>query len=193
MPKSGRELVQDCLYELEHAYDPTKAHDYYLRTRKLKGRKKGSREPAKVIPIHGRVRKQTSSKPTKAHSVPPKIQARVNHLESRLSELRGQLRKKLNDASKTKKSSHQKPTASDKTKKAREDKKYRNKHKTELANKRKAKAHKGSGGGSGGGTSSSKSVGSMSETELRSAIKRTSDQLHAAVAQARAAAKRGTA
>lgn len=30
---------------MSHAYDPVKAHEYYVRTRKLKGRKKGSAKP----------------------------------------------------------------------------------------------------------------------------------------------------
>lgn len=39
--RSGKELLQDFL---EHAgdYDPAKAHEYYVRTRRLKGRKPGA-------------------------------------------------------------------------------------------------------------------------------------------------------
>lgn len=33
--------------ELSHKYDPVKAREYYLRTRKLKGRKKGTTTPPK--------------------------------------------------------------------------------------------------------------------------------------------------
>lgn len=38
---------------LKHAYDPVKAHEYYLRTRKLKGRKKGSSKTANSKLVKG--------------------------------------------------------------------------------------------------------------------------------------------
>lgn len=174
MPKSVDEVIGD---SLAHAYDPQKAHEYYLRVRKLKGRKGSGEKPgAKVIPL---ARKAPS------HQVSPALQAQVDQLKSRLSTLQTRLREILQNQRESGKKSGDK-TASEKSEDARNSKKYRDKHKAELAQKRKSASSK-----SGGGEKTS--VGSMSETEVRAAIARTRSNLQAAVAKARAAANRGTA
>lgn len=43
--KSGRELIDDILGGLSHSYDPVKAHEYYERTKLLKGRKRSTVKP----------------------------------------------------------------------------------------------------------------------------------------------------
>jgi hypothetical protein len=179
MQKSVDDVIQGALM---HAYDPAKAHEYYMRTRKLKGRKKG----AKVIPLP---RKNAPKKGP--GDVPPALQEQVDQLKSRLGELQARLREILSNksgsASKSS-SGSEKKTAAEKAEDARESKKYRDKHKTEIEQKRKRSASK-SGGGS---RSSGSSLSSMSETQVREAIARTRSNLQAAVAKARAAS-RGTA
>jgi hypothetical protein len=93
--------------ELKHVlpYDPVKAHDYYLRTRHLKGR-------------HGAVKLQPSSKGSGAKSNAPntskpvlktkakpqktaiqqraEVEAKVKHLKTKLANLRKILRELLN-------------------------------------------------------------------------------------------------
>lgn len=44
-------------------YDPQKAHEYYMRTRKLKGRKKGSAAAAPVAQPRGRAQPKANAKP----------------------------------------------------------------------------------------------------------------------------------
>lgn len=188
--RPGNEIIGELLGGLQHAkYDPVKAHAYYERTKKLKGRRAGSGD--NVVPI-ARGRHTTPDKKTPSHhQVSPALQARIQHLEKRLNDLRDHLRKLL--ASKQKKagpatkSQHQ--TTADKQKKAASNKKYQQQHKSELAQKRKSASKSGSGGGS----KSSSGVSSMTEAQLRSAIKTTQANLHEAVAKARASANRGTA
>lgn len=72
--------------ELKHArvYDPQKRHDYYMRTRKLKGRQKGSGGKTTTYSY-------TVAKPGKAKTVKQKraeAKARVDALNKRLDKLR---------------------------------------------------------------------------------------------------------
>ena len=73
---------------LRHIYDPVKAHQYYLRTRKLKGRKRGTaivapstRQPAQQ-PTRNRARRKQE------------LQARIATLESKLEKLEALIKKK---------------------------------------------------------------------------------------------------
>lgn len=188
--KPGSEIISELLDGLQHSkYDPVKAHAYYERTKHLKGRNKGAGN--NVVPIGRHHKAVPDKKPSHPHSVSPALQARIQHLEHRLNELRDHLRKLM--ASKQKKSTAstkpQHQTVADKQKKAAADKKYQQQHKSELAQKRKSASKSGSGGGS----SKSSGIASMTEAQLRSAIKTTQANLHEAVAKARASANRGTA
>ena len=76
--------------DLLHEYDPVKAREYYLRTRKLKGRKKGSEDPkadkksgsAKPTIAKRPVAKKTSAQKRKAK------EAEVAALKKRLERLK---------------------------------------------------------------------------------------------------------
>jgi hypothetical protein len=46
---------------LAHAYDPVKAHEYYLRTRKLKGRTPGEGRPSATTPPQERSRRSRAT------------------------------------------------------------------------------------------------------------------------------------
>lgn len=171
---------------LEHAkkpYDPVKAHEYYMRTRKLHPRKKGVSYT--VQRGNGRTVKLSAKELTEEKLY---AQHRVTVIKGRLETLQSELQKKMAETKK-------KPTAADKTKQKQESKKYRNAHKTEIANKEKQAAAKASPA-----TSSSKSGSSKTSTttagktttkksntteSLTTQIVNTRNELHAAVQKQR--------
>ena len=81
------------LSQLAHIYDPIKAHEYYMRKRHLKGRKKGSAPPpsgqanphqgAKVLLPH---RKPKGSKTLKEQQK-VKLKSHIDALQTRLVRL----------------------------------------------------------------------------------------------------------
>jgi hypothetical protein len=171
-------------------YDPVKAHEYYVRTRQLKGREKGrsspvgrssiSRSPTFTVKTsRGKVR-LTGQQLAEQRAYAAK---RVNNIKNRLSELNVKLRKAMAAAEtkkdKIKREAKKAPTATEKSKAARESEKYREKHKTKLATKRKA-------------TSGKTSAKSKSEPDPVAALEHKIDQvktrLTAAVAKQRALA-----
>lgn len=123
-------------------YDPVKAHQYYLRTRQLKGRKTGSssfsvRTPdGKTVVLSARELAEQKAYASK----------RVNDIKTKLTELNSKLKKALSEARKKKSTTRQKAdkpeTAADKSKAARESKQYKEKHKTEIATKSRRAAAK---------------------------------------------------
>lgn len=123
-------------------YDPVKAHEYYIRTRQLKGRKKGSptflvRKPS------GKTVTLTARELTEQRAYAAK---RVNDIKLRLAELSSKLREALGEArdkkAKSEREAKKPPTAAEKSEAAREAKKYRTKNRQKLANERKAAARK---------------------------------------------------
>lgn len=151
-------------------YDPAKAHDYYMRTRDLKGRHKGS-----------------GPSPSQHHSSTPQLssaQAKVSQIEAKLSRLRELLRQKVADSKKS--NGPEKATTADKLKDRQHSKEYYEKHKNEIKNDR-AQASRKSGGGSSSKSSSSgaKTASSMSESELRDAIRTAVGQLKKAISEAK--------
>ena len=141
-------------FELQHislgAYDPVKAHDYYLRTRKLHPRKKGAQTQGSP---------RSSQPPGSARAKQKhELEARITGLQKKLSELEqliqvkeAALKRSQGSAKATAKKeraakSKNKPkTAAEKAKAARENAKYRDKHKQTL--KTKAKQANKAGGG----------------------------------------------
>ena len=92
------------MHDAVHAYDPVKAREYYLRTRKLKGRKKAAAKPVGAAasikltpkgPPKGLASKPAAKKPTD-----PKVLAkqrkqaaeRVNKLKDELKEVQARLK-----------------------------------------------------------------------------------------------------
>lgn len=147
-------------------YDPQKAHEYYIRTRELKGREKGSGpEPSSE-------RKPSSQQVASA-------QARVAEIQSKLTRLREILREKI--ASSSSSSSSEKSTTADKLKDRQDSKEYYEKHKNEIKNDRASEARKSGGGGS----SSRGGAESMTVSELKTAIRNTIVQLKKAISDAR--------
>ncbi|HXQ33746.1 MAG TPA: hypothetical protein VN843_07025 [Anaerolineales bacterium] len=154
-------------------YDPVKAHKYYEEHKKLKGRKPAQVEPHGIVvsgETQGRGRQGTSKKTmAEIHKGARERQrkeltAAIRGMEARLHKLEALIKKREHEAasedrkSKAKKEraakEKDKPqTAAEKAKAARENKKYRDKHKQEI--KTKAKKEHSSGGGSSSGSKSS--------------------------------------
>ena len=127
-------------------YDPVKAHEYYIRTRHLKGRHKGSvtvRSHTRNLSKGSytvRLRSGKTVTLTRKQLVEQEAYAakRVADIKGRLDELSNKLKEMIHKAEKKKASEHKKPTAADKAKSAKQSKQYRQKHKQTLANKAKA-------------------------------------------------------
>lgn len=87
--------------ELQHAYDPQKAHEYYLKTRKLKGRRKGTGSSSSGRPTPGqsivstRADRASVSVEQKRKEQAAKVQALKGKLD-KLQNLLKQLTEKLN-------------------------------------------------------------------------------------------------
>ncbi len=137
-------------------YDPRKAHEYYLRTRELKGRKKGGLQPAMgrkmsakptmgaktapatyTVTVRGRTAKLTAKqlKEQKAYAA-----ERVTSIKKKLAQLNAELKKRVVEAMRAAKEAEKPDTAAEKAESARESKQYRDKHKQELKNKGKKAA-----------------------------------------------------
>lgn len=112
-------------------YDPVKAHEYYIRTRHLKGRRKGT--DYQVTTKFGRVETLT---PEQLQEQKAYASHRVNVIQNRLAELRTKLQAAI--AKQSQKATPHVKTAADKLKAAQKAKTYRQTHHQQLANKAKA-------------------------------------------------------
>lgn len=160
-------------------YDPVKAHEYYMRTRQLKGRRKGSPRFT-VRGARGQTVELTGQQLAEQRAYTAK---RVSDIKNRLAELSTKLTKLRSEArtkkAKSKREAKKAPTAAEKSKAARESKQYREKHQQKLASKRKG----------GSGSKSAKSGSSADPVEaLENKIAQVKVRLTAAVARQRALA-----
>ena len=117
-------------------YDPQKAHDYYIRTRQLKGRRKGQ-TTVTVKGRHGGTVQLTKQQLVEQQAYAAK---RVGEIKQKLSDLRHELEKRMAEARKADAKAKRGPTAADKREAAKQSKQYRDKHKQQLTNKRKRAA-----------------------------------------------------
>lgn len=158
------------LMHFSQPYDPAKAHQYYLRTRKLKGRKKGS-----TYTVRGRGgNTQTLSGKELAEQKANSAQ-RVAHIKQRLHQLTSELNKRMAEARERERKEKKGPTTAEKSKAAREAKKYRDKNKQKLKNK----------GKSGGGSKKASSSRKDSVDDLKQKVDRVRDILKNAVERQR--------
>lgn len=160
-------------------YDPAKAHEYYLKTRKLHPRQKGNVVQPVIRPTGSFVIK-SGNKNVKISAQALQEQkvyaaGRVTAITARLAKLNSELRKRVAKAKAG-------PTAADKSKAARAAKQYRDKHKQQLANKAKKAAAK----------APPKKVSTTTVASLRKQIDTTKNDLKAAISKQRelAAAKK---
>lgn len=142
----------------ESEYDPVKAREYYLRTRKLKGRKKGVEEPVvgrgtSLYPESsfgkkGRTKGSGSVTVTsngKAYKLTPRQLAeqkayagmRVAKIKTKINKLESALRVKMAEARKKEKESKKPKSAAEKREAAKTSEKYRDKNQQKLKNQAK--------------------------------------------------------
>lgn len=121
-------------------YDPVKAHAYYMRTRHLKGRRKGGTEI--VVPRQKSrlpIPEKLSSKQRLEEQAA--VAERITRIKQNLAKLSMELKKLMSEAQTKKAVAKRKaskgPTAAEKSKAARESKKYREKNEQKLATKRR--------------------------------------------------------
>lgn len=165
-------------------YDPAKAHEYYMRTRQLKGRKKGqAQQPS------GQGRQRVATPNANRQRAKQELSRRITTLEGKLHQLEELIKTKeaaLKRGQEARQNKNKKPTAADKSKAARESKQYRQKHKSELAAKAKAAAKKAGGGsGDSGGQkgTANKPDSEKSIKDLKMLATRVRGQLQAAKAK----------
>jgi len=158
-------------------YDPVKAHEYYIRTRQLKGRKPGAGRPGGGI-----------APPRAADNQQRKIAAaeQVARLRSKLAQLQTELKKRMAEARKADAEAKKPATAAEKRQAAKDAKKYRDKNQQKVKAAAKKAAAKSSGGGGGASASKSSSKGGNSVEDLKRTIDRVRTDLAAAVARQRA-------
>lgn len=163
-------------------YDPAKRRERYLRDRQLKGRKRGAASTP------GGSARRAGSPPSKAK------RERIGRLTTKLASLTKALQEAQEALRNKQKAEKQSSDGKTTAKERQASKEYREKHKTEIASKRRKEATTeksgGTGGGTGGGTktSSKKSVSSMSVSELEdriSKIKQTISDTKALLQKAR--------
>lgn len=140
-------------------YDPQKQHEYYERTKQLKGRKKGAGQPD-----HPKSR-------ASAQQI-QNAQQKVAEIRGKLDRLRALLREKTAASHKTAKPDEKNHAQKEADKKASRE--YYDKHKQAI------KGDKKKGGGGGG----PKTAADMSADELRTAIRNVATKLKAAIADA---------
>lgn len=162
-------------------YDPAKAHDYYIRTRQLKGRKSG----AGVAPGGGKAPARAADNQDK------KIAAaeQVARLRSKLGQLQTELKKRMAEARQADAKAKKPATAAEKRKNAKQSAQYRDKNQQKVkaaAKKASAKAGSSSGGKGGGASAPKSSASGGSVDALKKTIAQVQDSLKAAVARQRA-------
>jgi hypothetical protein len=179
-------------------YDPVKAHEYYLKTRKLKGRRKA--QPQQVNfnrpnaftgqpknPFFGKGKSTFTVKLPDGTTATLNEQQlneqrayatkRVTDIKKNLAKLSSALKKKMVEARAADAKAKRGPTAADKRKAAKDSKQYRQKHKQQLSNKRKAEGTK---------TSTKSEPKSDSVASLQKQVTEIKGRLATAVARQRA-------
>lgn len=140
--------TEDQLNHMVGRYDPAKAHEYYMRTRKLHPRQKAAPPPTVAGGVHPRRAKGSSPRAKQKRELASHIQT----LETKLQKLEFLIKKKEAVLKKNAAGAKAKANANKKTKSqiALKSKQYRQKHKQALKIKAKAAAAaKGDGKGAG--------------------------------------------
>lgn len=167
-------------------YDPVKAHEYYERTKKLKGRKKGGAKPPtkqrdSIAPLRSprfqvKTAKGTTTLSAKQLAEQKAYAAkRVTDIKKKLAKLETELKKRMAEARKKEREAKKPDSAAEKAEKARDSEKYRDKNQQKIANKSKSE----------GSSTKSKSTKSDSVESLKKTIGTVQKSLKAAVAKQR--------
>ena len=184
MVQHGQDISQIIIHAPLGMYDKADAHEYYLRTRKLKGRKAGVKKTA--IGRAPAAQKLVATPRSKAKSVKgakaitqvrqAAVNGRVAGLKKKLAKLEGVL-KELLEKAKTKETKKGSTGSSDQTAKqkksaAESSEKYAEKNKAEIAKKAKEK-------------NKENPDSNLSVNQVREKIWKIRQQINAAMASAR--------
>lgn len=175
-------------------YDPVKAHEYYIRTRELKGRKKANVLLPVTVPTTTKKKSSSYTVNLGGKSVKlsekelaeqkASVERRITEIKKNLAKLGDKLKEAMTEAkakkAKSRRNANKKPTAAEKSEAARESKKYRKEHQQEIKSKSRSRGKKES--------SSSSSSETDPVAELEDKITEVKDRLTAAVARAKALA-----
>lgn len=157
-------------------YDPAKAHDYYEKHKKLKGRQPGKGSFTIKDSKTGKTSK-ISAKQLEEQKI--YAAARTTQIKKNLSDLGVLLKDKMEKAKEAAAKADKPPTLAEKAKAARDAEAYRKSHKQSIANKAKTAASSSS-------SSSSKSTAPTDTVDsLKKEITTTKASLKAAVAKQR--------
>jgi len=171
-------------FELQHVYDPVAAREYYLRTRKLKGRQPGAGDDPRTGLTRGQIASNAKTRQRK------ELAARIQSLSKKLDRLEAKIREmeskaksedRKGEAKKERaaKEADKPKTAAEKAEAARESEKYRDKNKQKLKNQAKQASSKSGGG-------SSKKSGTKTVTDFKALATKVKGQI--AVAKQKLAA-----
>lgn len=171
--------------ELRHFYDPVKAHAYYVRTRQLKGRKKGRGEKASTgglgrLGISSLLAGPGGAKPSK-QAQKEKLDKQISQLSQTLTKLNAELKKRMAKQREAAKEAAKPDTAAEKRKAAERSKDWRAKNQQKVKNQNAKRAAKESKG-----DSKTKGEGDDSIETLKASISKVKDALTAAKARRRA-------
>ena len=161
-------------------YDPVKAHEYYLRTRELKGRKPKSAS----LNSGKKTRNVRQSQPQESRQAVTarigRLKSKISKLNSALSEAQAALVKQRQTAAKTERASSDGKTTA---KERQASKEYRDKNKEKIKDTAEKSSSGGSSRSSKSSSTSSSDVSQMSATELADRISRIQGAIRSAKQQ----------
>lgn len=171
-------------------YDPAKAREYYLRTRKLKGRKKGQADPTspqskKLVAKKRATPKERAAARQTVINLTKKLSELNAALKAQMSDAKAKGRKSATKAKTSAKEAAKPPSAADKAGAARDAKKYADKNKQTLKTKAK-QANAKTGGSSAKGAKTATKKKAADVGKIKKEIKDTQAHLKDAVAKYRA-------
>jgi chromosome segregation ATPase len=147
------------LNQLMHVvYDPVKAHEYYVRTRKLKGRQRGHSDDPRTGKTREQIHKDARAKQRQ------ELSQQISNLEDKLKQLETRIREREHAAASEDRKSK---TAAEKAKAARENKQYREKHHQKLKSERASSSKSGGGSSTKKSSSSKHSISDLKALAIR--------------------------
>lgn len=150
IPLKAYDFNDGLLNSISHSstpYDPVKAHEYYIRTRHLKGRHKGTKVSGNKDLGRHKSSSYTIEKNGKTYVLSAAqlaeqrayAEMRVAKIEAKLSELGKHLHELMRKAQKSRAHSQTQGTSSARARRARQSKKYQQRHAATLAAKAKTR------------------------------------------------------
>jgi Tfp pilus assembly protein FimV len=156
MMQTPSEVKLNYLSHFIPGYNPQKAHEYYLRTRHLKGREKGQQPPpASKQPHTAKPQKNKAQQKAELQANVTNLELKLHNLEALIAKKEATLAKDQQTAKSKAKQNHSgknkgPKTAAQKAEAARKNKQYQQTHRNQIKNKQAQAKAKGKSGGGGG-------------------------------------------